>query len=316
MTNYYTELIKKREQLLPIILDSGVSTELDRRVAKMRNGQWSGFVAIDDYEKLVETHIAYIEAGADIITVNSYASSRLMLGPAGLGDEVQRINRLNISAAIEAREKTGANVSVAGSISHVLPFTDGVEGAKQQPDISSEELTDCYNEMISIFETEKIDLILLEMMSIPARMAPLFDCANKSSLPIWCGLSAKRKTPLAPLTSWHDTSVLFKNIVIQACQYDFEAIGIMHTSVDAVEAALVEIKNHFSGMWMAYPDSGYFVAPNWQFEDIIEPQILLEYAKAWQKFGCSIFGGCCGLGPEHTTVLTELEPVEPRLLQQ
>ena len=309
MTNNYAELMKKRDQLLPIILDSGVSTELERRGAKMRNGQWSGCVAIDNYEKLVETHIAYIEAGADIITVNSYASSRLMLEPAGLGDEVHRINRLNISAAIEAREKTGANVCVAGSISHVLPFTAGVEGAKQQPDISSEELTDCYSEMISIFETEKIDLILLEMMSIPARMTPLFDCANKSSLPIWCGLSAKRETPSAPLTSWHDTSVSFEDIVIQACQYDFDAIGIMHTSVDAVEAALVEIKTHFSGMLMAYPDSGYFVAPHWQFEDIIEPPVLLEYAKNWQKFGCSIFGGCCGLGPEHTTALSGLKPV-------
>ena len=309
MTNNYAELMKKRDQLLPIILDSGVSTELERRGAKMRNGQWSGCVAIDNYEKLVETHIAYIKAGADIITVNSYASSRLMLEPAGLGDEVHRINRLNISAAIEAREKNGANVCIAGSISHVLPFTDGVEGAKQQPDISSEELTDCYSEMISIFETEKIDLILLEMMSIPARMTPLFDCANKSNLPIWCGLSAKRETPSAPLTSWHDTSVSFEDIVIQACQYDFDAIGIMHTSVDAVEAALVEIKSHFSGMLMAYPDSGYFVAPHWQFEDIIEPPVLLEYAKNWQKFGCSIFGGCCGLGPEHTTALSGLKPV-------
>jgi homocysteine S-methyltransferase len=307
MTNYYAELIKKREKLLPIILDSGVSTELERKGAKMRNGQWSGCVAIDDYEKLVETHIAYINAGADIITVNSYASSRLMLGPAGLGDEVQRINQLNISAAVEAREKTGAKVSVAGSISHVLPFTDGVDGAKQQPDISSEELTNCYREMITIFEKEGVDLILLEMMSIPVRMTPLFDCANPSSLPIWCGLSAKRETPSAQLTSWHDTTVSFRDIVIQACQYDFDAIGIMHTSVDAIEAALGEIKNHFSGMLMAYPDSGYFVAPNWQFEDIIKPQVLLEYAKGWRKNGCLIFGGCCGLGPEHTAALTELQ---------
>ena len=309
MTNYYAELIKKREQLLPIILDSGVSTELERKGAKMRNGQWSGCVAIDDYEKLVETHIAYINAGADIITVNSYASSRLMLGPAGLDHEVQRINQLNISAAVEAREKTGAKVSVAGSISHVLPFADGVEGAKQQPDISSEELTNCYREMISIFEKEGVDLILLEMMSIPVRMTPLFGCASQSSLPIWCGLSAKRETPSAQLTSWHDTTVSFRDIVIQACHYDFDAIGIMHTSVDAIEAALVEIKCHFSGMLMAYPDSGYFVAPNWQFKDIIEPKVLLEYAKGWQKSGCSIFGGCCGLGPEHTTALNKLKSV-------
>ena len=309
MTYFYAELIKKREQLIPIILDSGVSTELERRGAKMRNGQWSGCVAIDDYDKLVETHIAYIEAGADIITVNSYASSRLMLGPAGLGNEVQQINRLNISAAIEARQKTGRMCLLPAPYLTCFHLLMGLRARKQQPDISPEELSDCYGEMISIFENEGVDLILLEMMSIPARMTPLFQCANKSSLPIWCGLSAKRETPTAPLTSWHDTSVSFEDIVIQACQYNFDAIGIMHTSVDAIEAALVVIKNNFSGMLMAYPDSGYFVAPNWQFEDIIEPQALLEYATGWKKSGCSIFGGCCGLGPEHTTALSKLKSV-------
>ena len=163
--------------------------------------------------------------------------------------------------------------------------------------------------MISIFEREEVDLILLEMMSIPTRMTPLFDCANQSRLPVWCGLSAKRETPSAPLTSWHDTSISFEDIVIKACQYDFDAVGIMHTSVDAIEAALLEIQSHFSGILMAYPDSGYFVAPNWQFEDIIEPQALLNYSRGWQKSGCSIFGGCCGLGPEHTAALAELKRV-------
>lgn len=273
----------------------------------MRNGQWSGCVAIDDYQKLVETHIAYIEAGANIITINSYASSRLMLGPAGLGEDVKRINQLNVAAAFQAREKTGVNVSVAGSISHVLPFIDGVEGAKQQPDISSEELVDCYGELISIFETEGIDLILLEMMSIPKRMAPIFECANHSKIPTWCGLSAKRETPLTPLKSWHDNTIFFENLVVQACQYDFDAIGIMHTSVDAIDAALNDIKKHFSGTLMAYPDSGYFVAPHWQFEDIIEPHKLLEYAKGWKELGCSIFVAYCGLGPEHTNALTQLQ---------
>jgi hypothetical protein len=81
-------------------------------------------------------------------------------------------------------------------------------------------------------------------------------------LPIWCGLSAKREASSAQLTSWHDPTVSFRDIAIQACQYDFDAIGVMHTSVDAIEAALVEIKNHFSGMLMAYSDRGYFVAPN------------------------------------------------------
>ena len=81
MSFCYKKIVKKFEKNVPIILDSGVSTELERRGARMRKGHWSGCVSIDDYEKLVDTHLAYIEAGADIITINSYASSRLMLEP-------------------------------------------------------------------------------------------------------------------------------------------------------------------------------------------------------------------------------------------
>ena len=42
---------------------------------------------------------------------------------------------------------------------------------------------------------------------------------------------------------------------------------------------------------MAYPDSGYFQAPNWQFVDIITPQNLLNSAEIWQIEGVKIFGG-------------------------
>ena len=90
MSSEYKNLLQKFKNNVPIILDSGVSTELERRGAPMRKGQWSACVAIDAFETLVETHLAYIEAGADIITINSYASSRLMLERAGLGDQVKK----------------------------------------------------------------------------------------------------------------------------------------------------------------------------------------------------------------------------------
>ena len=63
-----------------IIIDSGLSTELEKRGAKMQDTQWSGSVSIESFDLLVDTHRAYIDAGAQVITVNSYASSRLVLG--------------------------------------------------------------------------------------------------------------------------------------------------------------------------------------------------------------------------------------------
>ena len=47
--------------------------------------------------------------------------------------------------------------------------------------------------------------------------------------------------------------------------------------------------------------------PDWHFERILSPQEFLEYSRSWFKSGVRILGGCCGLGPEHISVLQELK---------
>ena len=60
---------KKLKEGRTAILDSGVSTELERQGAPMLDTHWSGHVSIDAFDILVNTHKAYIDAGADVITV-------------------------------------------------------------------------------------------------------------------------------------------------------------------------------------------------------------------------------------------------------
>ena len=163
------------------LLDGGVSTELERRGAPMKGGIWSGFAALDAWDVLVDTHRAYIDAGSNIITANTYASSRLMLEPSGLGGNVRDINLKSIEAAQTARERCGVpDTLIAGSISHVIPFEQGSEGATRQPNIAAEDLYRAYAEMVSLHEEGGTDLILLEMMSLPTRMKPLFRAASES----------------------------------------------------------------------------------------------------------------------------------------
>ena len=52
-------------------------------------------------------HRDYSALGAEIITVNSFATSPLMLGAAGLADRFEMINRASVQAALRAREMAG-----------------------------------------------------------------------------------------------------------------------------------------------------------------------------------------------------------------
>ena len=292
------------------ILDSGVSTELERRGCRMGESYWSGRVSIDAFETLVDIHKAYIDSGADIITTNSFASSRLVLNDSQDLKNIDEINNKNIEAALTAREMLGANeVLIAGSLSHQVAWQRVGRIFKQQIDIpvSDEDLAQAFDETISYFENGEVDVILLEMMTIPRRINLLFESLSTTSLPVWCGFSAKRCKNNSSLCSWHDHSVKFKEIVEHTRDFNFDICGIMHSSVDIISECLDEIKCILERPQMAYPDSGYFKPPNWKFEGIISPKMLLNYSEGWVEQGVSVIGGCCGLGPEHTKALTKLK---------
>ncbi|MEJ2123156.1 MAG: homocysteine S-methyltransferase family protein [Alphaproteobacteria bacterium] len=71
-----------------VILDGGTGTELQRRGVPMDAEAWCGPASLEHLSILEAIHRDYIAAGADIITANTYASSRLMLGSAGLDERL------------------------------------------------------------------------------------------------------------------------------------------------------------------------------------------------------------------------------------
>ena len=95
MSSRYQKFFQQIKEGRTAILDSGVSTELERQGAPMQDTHWSGRVSIDAFDILVNTHKAYIDAGADVITVNSYASSRLVLGESINESLIEKINKKN-----------------------------------------------------------------------------------------------------------------------------------------------------------------------------------------------------------------------------
>ncbi|MBT7505253.1 MAG: hypothetical protein HN644_03170, partial [Rhodospirillales bacterium] len=82
-----------------LILDAAIGTELERRGVVMDDHAWCGAATLTNLNELRGVHLDYIAAGADIITANTFASSRLMLDPAGLGDRVHEINKAAIETA-------------------------------------------------------------------------------------------------------------------------------------------------------------------------------------------------------------------------
>lgn len=293
------------------LLDGGTGTELQRRGVEMQQQSWSGAGALGDTGILQEIHRDYIDAGADIITANTYATSRLVLRLDGLDDSFERINRAAVSAAQDARRASGrSDVLIAGSLSHRGAIAAGTATPDQASGPTADQLFKDLRELAMLLRETGCDLILLEMMYDPSKMSAVYEAAAETGLPIWAGFSARRAEDGRVLGFAPNPETPFEDIVSVASDWSVEAAGIMHTPSDLISDALDILRCSFDGPLMAYPDSGYFKSPNWEFHDVIRPDDLRRFADGWLDKGVQVLGGCCGLGPEHIAALRPLRRPE------
>ena len=272
-----------------LILDGGTGTELEKRGVPMDPGAWCGIAALEHSDILKRIHLDYISAGADIITANTYSSSRGMLELSGLGDKFLEINKKAVDAAHNAREAScNSKILIAGSLSHRGMISEGSAAPEETANVSLRKLEEDLTELALFLKEEGCDLIILEMMYDPIKIAATFTAAEKAGLPIWAGFSARRNESGKLLSFLPSEELSLKNIF-------------------SIDGSLKELKKVFSGPLFAYPDSGYFKSPHWQFEKIISEQTLQEFAREWVKAGAKIVGGCCGLSPSHIEALANIK---------
>jgi len=309
----YDDILKRMNDGGVVLLDGGTGTELEKRGADMNDDAWCGPANISHREMLEQVHLDYIHAGAEIITTNTYATTRLMLEPAGYGDRIEEIYRSACAAALQARERGEvelgrSGVLVAGSLSHMVPMSSsGAESADPYSGVGREKFCAALHEAAGLLKDGGCDLILLEMMYHPQRFQCVLEAALATGLPVWAGFSARRGENGEVLSFFGEDNIPLEELTSLLPPKGIDAAGIMHSNVNITGPALDILRRSFKGPLYAYPDSGFFRIPNWQFEDIISPPELTAYAIDWIADGVSAVGGCCGLSVEHIEALSILK---------
>ena len=134
-----------------VLLDGPISTELDSRGVTMASGK-ERRVAKDDPESLVQVHVDYINAGARIITTNTFGRTRQVLG-----NDFEELTRAAVDCAFEARRRTGTedSVVVAGSLAYHTAKGPGKYDPEQDPESWEDDLGDLVEELDEIEEEAK-----------------------------------------------------------------------------------------------------------------------------------------------------------------
>ena len=283
-----------------ILLDGATGSELERRGAAMHSEAWAALATFEAPELLRSVHEDYIRAGSRVVTANTFANNRIMLGPAGLGERSVELTRRAVEIALEARDRLGASdtVAVAGSMSHMIPFPAGTE--RRDPDRlpAPKVAGTAFREMAQTLAESGADLIVLEMMSDPALANPAIAAARETGLPVWVGFSCRGSPPDEPVS--FAVPDLGPAEMLRSTHFDgVGAVGIMHTKVGFISGLIETIRTRWEGPVMAYPDSGgRFEMPKW-ITDPIPPAEFADAALRWVEEGAQIVGACCGFGVEY-----------------
>ncbi len=302
----YEKLKAKLLRRQTIILDGGTSTDIQKRGAPMSGDTWSAEANITHPEIVRAVHDDYIRAGADVITANTYAASPLMLDGARRIDELEKFDAAAMRIALEAA--AGADVCVAGSMSTMRPMSSGSDRNNLSITWAEAKARALFNRKARALKTFGADLIMMEMMRDTDYALYASEAAIASGLPVWIGLSAERSKS-GGLQGWGRDDCAFDDIARTLAALNPDAMSIMHTSINDTDDAMAILRKYWAGPVAVYPECGFFKSPNWEFVDVVSPADLVAHSVAWREKGAIMFGGCCGIGPEHIAALArEMKP--------
>src|SRR5205823_11215731 len=99
-----------------IVGGGGMGALLSAAVPRLRSPEEANLRAPD---AVVSLHVSFINAGADLIETNTFGANRRKLAAHFLDDRLEEINSTAVKLARDAREVTGRDVFIAGSIGPV-----------------------------------------------------------------------------------------------------------------------------------------------------------------------------------------------------
>jgi S-methylmethionine-dependent homocysteine/selenocysteine methylase len=298
----YKIIQDKLDKRQTIILDGGTGTDIQRRGAPMSGDTWCAEVNLTHPGIVRAVHEDYIRVGADIITANTFASSALSFNHYGRDDDLLKIDQAAVAIAKQAA--AGKPVAVAGSVSTMRPVAPGTDRTLKEREWPEAEARALFKRKVENLVAAGVDLLMMEMMRDVDYSVYATEAAIATGLPVWVGLSVERRED-GRLSGFGREDQLLENFAERLAATGPVVMNIMHTSSNDTDEALDTLRKYWNGPVGVYPECGYFKSPDWQFVDVIAPEDLVGKSLEWQIKGANIFGGCCGIGPDHIAALAK-----------
>ena len=271
----------------PLILDGAMGTELQRRGIDGSLPLWSAKALMANPAAVLQIHKDYLDAGADIITTNTFRTTRRTFQRAKLPDRSLGMTVLAVQLAKEARlTHPERRILVAGSMA---PLEDCY-----RPDWvpTDRELRAEHSEQAYRLAAAGVDCLLLETIGTIREAFAACEAAKRTGLEVIVSFLCRTG------------GALYGGETLRDAVDTIEPFGPAVFSLNCAPAShltglLKELRSYTdlpSAVYGNVGKPGGEQGPDFNYD--VDPDRYAAYAAEWARLGASIIGGCCGTTPE------------------
>jgi methionine synthase I (cobalamin-dependent)/5,10-methylenetetrahydrofolate reductase len=247
---------------------------------------------LTDRERVLNVHLDYLRAGAEIIETNTFGANAFKLSQHGLGDRVRDINLRGAKVAKEARDVFGRAVFIAGSV--------GPLGRPMAPfgRVTPAEARGAFRAQIDALVEGGVDILILETFADLSELLEAVAAARAAcDLPI-----------VAQMTFTEDGRTRYGHSpseVVAALEGAGCDLAGANCSVGPVP--MLEVIQHMAAVahvpLSAQPNAGFPTFVEGRYIYLSSPRHMATYARKMVDAGARVIGGCCGTTPEHIAAI-------------
>ncbi len=238
-------------------------------------------------DTILNVHRKMAEAGAQVLTTNSFGANPIKLGSYDLEEKTAEIN---ISSVKLAREIAGEDLYVAGSI--------GPTSVRMTPigNTPREQVEDAFRVQIEALVQGGVDLLLFETfwnmdeLILAARTAKYVN----AEIPVQAQISLR-----------HEDTEIHKDTYLNLFRQldDEDSIDVIGMNCSTGPADMLDILNEIQGRiskpFSIMPNAGFPRNIDGRQMYLASPEYFAEYSLKFLDAGVSVIGGCCGTTQEH-----------------
>lgn len=305
MHDIRTELSKRI-----LILDGAMGTMLQRKGLQGNSESFN----LTNPETIGEIHNEYIEAGADIITANSFSANSISQSEYNLSEKAGQMAEAAARIARKAADEAPRKIWVAGSVgptSKSLSLAQNINDPIFRP-YSFDGMAEAFERQIRGLINGGVDLLLFETcfdaLNTKAALYALGHIPEAKDIPVMISASMSDKSGR---TLTGQTMEAFYRSVQHCSPLSFG----LNCSLGAEEMIplIAEVASFATCAVSCYPNAGL---PNEMGEYDETPSQMAESVRKMALAGSvNIVGGCCGTTPEHIKAVAEaVRGISPRTI--